>query len=194
MIAITKRHCTALRQDGEPCRAWAVRHSVARGKPLCVAHGGSARPLPAAGERGQPAVWDLPHDPDGPWPSPAQDPAPLVLDPGEEALPWDRGLYDAGFDEEEFAIVRACGHENSPQAEIALVRVVLRRLFVDWKPGDLAGDGEAMERRALILFKGAEVVGQLLQIQHYLQNDGDGLHPDIGAALDALGDELGLAL
>src|SRR5690554_1578969 len=40
-----KRRCTALRADGAPCRAWAVRASQTEsdGPALCAAHGGLAR-------------------------------------------------------------------------------------------------------------------------------------------------------
>jgi hypothetical protein len=35
---MTSRRCVALRADGSPCRAWAVRGSV---RPLCSVHGGA---------------------------------------------------------------------------------------------------------------------------------------------------------
>jgi hypothetical protein len=45
MTEVVKRHCTATKRDGTPCRAWAVRGSD---PPRCAAHGGrrAAQPKP----------------------------------------------------------------------------------------------------------------------------------------------------
>jgi hypothetical protein len=77
---------------------------------------------------------------------------------------------------------------------VRLTRVALRRLLADFGPPGRARSGRALESRALLLFRGAETVAQLLLHQRALQAGDDGLHPAIEAALDALGEEFGIPL
>lgn len=40
----SRRHCTATKHDGTPCKAWAVRNS---NPSLCAAHGGTTKQIGA---------------------------------------------------------------------------------------------------------------------------------------------------
>ena len=163
-----KRRCIARRADGQPCRAWAVRPKVTGASKVSV----TSPPLCVA------------HG--------GVNPPPLI--PTVVNLPRADGYYDDHFDDEEFAILQAVAPETLLQSEIMLIRVVLRRLLVEFdKKHGLTG--RDLEARAQALFRGAELIAHLLQHQRVLQGIGDdGLSPDIAQALDELSDELGMEL
>lgn len=105
-MVVKKRRCTALRADGAPCRAWAVRGTGQEDHPtLCAAHGGLASATQTA----------------------------MVVEAGH-ALGFE-GVgrqYDDHLSDLEFTILEAVGRERSLEGEVRLVRVALRRLFADF--------------------------------------------------------------
>lgn len=164
-----KVRCTALRADGQPCRAWALRPRPGQpppSRPRCAAHR---------------------HRHDAPSAEAAAI-QPIILN-----APSPDALYDAGFSDDEFNAIEALAAPDLPKSEIRGVRVLLRRLFLDPR-FDEEMTGYEMEQRALAFFKGAELVAHLLQAQRDLQDGGDALHPAISAALDDIGEELGIKL
>ena len=171
--ALKKRRCTALRADGEPCRAWAVR-GPADGQSdrptLCVAHRGAASRALAPQVVASHTV------------------APIVVDAPRQA-----SLYDDYFSDEEYAALAALAKEDSLGSEIRLVRVVLRRLLADIGP-EFGLRGIDLEKRAVVLYKGTELVGRLLQQQRALGDGDGGFQAVMEQALTELGEEWGIEL
>ena len=162
---VGKRRCGARRADGGACRAWAMRSGDGRAR--CVAH----REEPAR------ALF-----------------VPPVRAPFVRPAPLENKLYDDFFSAQERVALGAMPPEQALESEVRLTRILLRRLFAESHPAR-AMDGAEMERRALALFKGAEMVAHLLQVQYKLLGDeGDGVPPVIAAALDALSEEWGIDL
>lgn len=163
-MVVKKRRCTALRADGEPCRAWAVRGTGTgqEDRPtLCAAHGGLASAAQTA----------------------------IVVEAGHEVRFEGVGRqYDDHLSDLEFAILEAAGRERSLEGEVRLVRVALRRLFADF------GAAGEIDRRAETLFKGAELVARLLKYQRELEEGENVLGSAIEQALAELGEEWGLRL
>ena len=168
---MTKRRCVALRVDGQRCRAWAVRQPSweMEGPALCAAHGGLSRSSGVAHLQAQPPAPYVAHG--------------VVVD----------DAYGGLFEEVEVAAVEAALSAGSVEGEVGLVRVGLRRLFAGFSESRGLTPQE-LNARALTMVRGAEPVGRLLQIQLGLEASRAELPEEIGQALDALGEELGLNL
>ena len=114
-------------------------------------------------------------------------PGPVVVAPREGSV------YDDIFGDAEYAALEASVIDASLKSEIKLGRAVLRQLLMDARK-EQGLTGAALDGRAIVLFRGLEVLARLFRDQQVLESREDGLHPAIGLALDALSEELGMAL
>lgn len=181
-----KRRCTALRKDGKPCRAWAVHKGLQVGparpggaggdgkaRPaLCSAHGGLAPFSAVEATVSEKGTLE-----------------PIVV----EAFQAGR-FYDDLYKDHEFAALQVMEHEMSVMGEVGLVRVALRRLMVDFGTEHGLAPSE-MNERAVVLFRGAEAVARMVQLERGLAPEDEDEIPEwMASALDDLGEEYGLEL
>ncbi len=146
----SKRRCVAQRQDGQPCGGWSMRESE---RALCVRH-----------QEWQGVRVRVNHVARLPGNDPLAPLSGVVLD-GE------RTYYVAHYDDEELALTQSGSQAPSLQGEVGLVRIALQRLLEDFGVGK-GRAGPAMNARANMLFKGAELVARLLLAQERLASGG----------------------
>jgi hypothetical protein len=163
--------CVERTRGGRACRAWAVRGSVARvGRALCVAHGGSVG-LEGAGWRAG---------------------CPRSGEDGGMVVPEAVGLYEPFFRDGELAALEAVYDVTSLRGEVAVARVVARRLlgYLDGMEGVGAAE---LGRVVPLLLQALGLVGELVQMEKEMAGDEeeDGLEP-IRRAFDELADEWGI--
>lgn len=109
------------------------------------------------------------------------------------------GFYGSQFSAEELSDLVEQAQDRTLGDEIALARVVLRRLmkFLDSDGGD-KDEGVSLEQvRAIapVALAGTRTVARLLKdAQALSKGTGDGVSDAIAAALDELGDEWGIKL
>lgn len=177
------RRCTALRRDGQPCRAWALRQPrdhAGQHPPLCAAHAPKEKDAQSA------PVADDAHD----------RPAALATHQGQPPvinLGSGQAFYAPAFTDEELGALEAITESNSLVGEIMMVRGLIRRLLLDFRVQG-AVKANPLDRRAGTLFNGALVVMQLLQAERELEIDADGVPRPIAEALDEIGEEWGIDL
>ena len=103
-------------------------------------------------------------------------------------------LYARQLSQQELEDIHALAEDRSLNSELVLNRVFLRRLLVALQEQDDLDVAE-LARLAPIIFRGTQAVARLLREEQALRKDAeDELPEEIGQALDALGEELGLAL
>lgn len=104
------------------------------------------------------------------------------------------GLYARQLSQQDLDDIRALAEDRSLNSELVLNRVFLRRLLVALQESDDL-DAHELARLAPVIFRGTQAVARLLREEQTLNNHaGDDLPEAIGQALDALGEELGMAL
>lgn len=171
------KRCSALRRDGQPCRAWARRapdgHSL-YDPPLCTWH------APQEGGAEQ--------HPPPPQPPAAATEQGIVIDPGS-----GRAFYAPFFEDAELKALGAIREPNRLEGEIMLVRGAMRWLLVDAQRKESL-TGHALERRTGRLFAGTETLARLLQAERELEKGADGIPLPIAEALDEIGEEWGIEL
>lgn len=102
-------------------------------------------------------------------------------------------LYARQLSQQELDDIRALAEDRSLNSELVLNRVFLRRLLVALQESDDL-DAAQLARLAPIIFRGTQAIARLLREDQVLSSNADDLPEAIGQALDALGEELGLAL
>lgn len=107
------------------------------------------------------------------------------------------GFYGSQFSAEELSDLVEQAQDRTLGDEIALARVVLRRLmkFLDSDGGDEGVSLEQVRAIAPVALAGTRTVARLLKdAQALSKGTGDGVSDAIAAALDELGDEWGVKL
>lgn len=103
-------------------------------------------------------------------------------------------FYRLAFSPQEMADLRRLATEEGLDEEIAITRIILRRLLLYLR--DNANlDAATLARLAPLAFRGAQTVAQLLRDQRALSGAAsDGIAGAIGQALDELATEWGVEL
>jgi hypothetical protein len=111
------------------------------------------------------------------------------------------GFYSAALDPNELADLVAFADDLSLNDEIALARVILRRVMIHLKlpvtdrPAEQRIDDADLARLAGLVLAGTRTVARLLRDQRALSGDAaDGFAGAIAQALDELSTEIGLQL
>lgn len=157
--------CSATRQDGRPCRAWALKGSS---PPRCRVH---ARQTPARAAL-------VPASPGRAEPSPSE----------------TRGcFYRQALTPSEVADLIPVAGDLSLQDEIALTRITLRRVVNLLEDRSLHPDQVA--NLSKLVLTGVRTVAHLLRQHQALTGSGaDSYAVAMGVGLDALGSQLGIDL
>lgn len=113
------------------------------------------------------------------------------VDEGDEAFPV---FYRVAFSRQEMAELRRLAAEEGLDEEIAIARIILRRLLF-YLHGNPDLDAATLARLAPLAFRGTLTVAQLLRDQRALSGAAsDGIAGAIGQALDELATEWGVEL
>lgn len=161
------RRCTALRRDGQPCRAWALRASLH--PPRCAVHTSQDEQAPPT---------DLTTHQDHP--------SAITLD-------GNKAFYAPGYTAEELGAVSAITQPNSLSGEIMMVRGQLRRLVIESRT-DPPHNAITADHRAAILFTGARTIANLLTAERQLELTPEGIPLPIAETLDEMSEEWGIDL
>jgi hypothetical protein len=102
-------------------------------------------------------------------------------------------FYDDLYQDHEVVALQVVEQELSVRGEVGLVRVALRRLMVDFGVEHGLAPSE-MNERAVVLFRGAEAVARMVQLESGLAPEEEEIPEWMASALDDLGEEYGLQL